>query len=125
MSSPFPRSILNGTFFSFRITTRSKWSKSRLSEINYNKDSSRITVLMFFFSLILAVRLCYCSVAHQCVSLFPVFIHFLQLLSLFTLFVTYLLHWTQVHEFHISYTQPEWYLFFPTVQLQVHSEYSE
>ena len=52
MSSPFRIAVLNGKFFSFRITTWSKLSKSGLSETNYNNDSSHITVLtMSLFSL--------------------------------------------------------------------------
>ena len=149
MSSPFPIAILNGTFFSFRIRTWSKWSKSHLSETNYNnKDSSRIAVLtlsFFSLSLILAVRLYYCSGAHPCMSSFPVlssfrsycYFYFLLCLSVpvENLLTPLWFHSccsharvsgkTLVHEFHISYSQPEWYLLFPTVQLQVHNVYWE
>ena len=41
---PFPIAILNGGTLFFRETTRSIWSKSRLSKAGYNNNS-----IMFYF----------------------------------------------------------------------------
>ena len=52
---------------------------------------------------------------------------FLSFFVLFYFFCSHALVFgkTLLHEFHISYSCTEWYLFFPTVELQVYYVYSE